>query len=96
MAFYKDKLVVMLEILKDQVMDLQDKWLAQIEQSREGSTQIDMSKEIMRMIQRFLMQILYGANIDDTMITIQARTDKFGVFAPKEFTLSNAIEECFE
>ena len=77
-------------------METQTKWLAQIEQGKDGSTQIDMSKEVMRIIQRFLMQILFGANIDDTMITIQARTEKFGVFAPRQFTLSNAIEECFE
>ena len=42
------------------------------------------------------MHILFGADIDDSKIVINARSDTFGVYVPKELTLSEAIEESFE
>ena len=48
-AFYKDKLVHMLDVLKERVLDTQNKWLTAIaaaESSEDGSIEIDMTKEI--------------------------------------------------
>ena len=54
-----------------------------------------MSKEFLRIFQKFLMHVLFGADIDAFMrVEIMARGEKD--YVAKECTLSEAIEETWE
>ena len=46
-AFYKDRLVHMLDILKECVLETQANWVARIDASSTSSTQIDFSHDIL-------------------------------------------------
>ena len=47
-AFYKERLVHMMDVLKDTVLDEQRKWIKEIEDSPEGFTEVDLSKEVLK------------------------------------------------
>ena len=95
-AFYKDKLVVMLEeTLKQHMSSASDLWLSQMQEGR--PIRMDMSKVFLRIFQKFLMHILFGADIDAfTKVMIMARIENSHDYFAKECTLSEAIEETWE
>ena len=72
-AFYKDKLIVLLDSLKVYMHEAQKGWLDQIRTSSSSSVQIDMSKEILYILERFLTHVILGAKVDDLKIDIQTR-----------------------
>lgn len=70
-------------------------WLSKIKTSDSATLEIDMSKEFLRIFQKFLMHVLFGADIDAFMrVEIMARGEKD--YVAKECTLSEAIEETWE
>ena len=69
-AFYKEKLVPMLENLKYYVIEQQKKWLSEIKESKEDRTTIDLSRDILRIQQTFFSHIIFGTNIDDIKVKI--------------------------
>ena len=69
-AFYKDKLIVMLEKLKDYTIQTQQLWIERIRESKDGSTQIDMSREFLHLLEKFLLHIVFGANMDSFEVTL--------------------------
>ena len=69
-TFFKSRLVIMLATLKEYTMEAQQRWLSEIKASQDGSTQINMSREILHILQRFLMHCIFGTNIDSTKLTI--------------------------
>ena len=76
-AFYKDRLVHMLDALKDKVFDAQNEWLNQIRDSDTNSTTIDLSKDILKIFQKFLAHIIYGdEEINSLKIMMIHRTKK--------------------
>ena len=72
-AFYKDKLIPMLENLKHYTLVQQSKWLTQIEQSPDKTTKIDMSREMLRILQNFFSHIIFGTNVDNIKIRMQSK-----------------------
>ena len=69
-TFFKDKLIVMLDKLKEYAQEQQQKWLNEIRSSKDGTTKIDISKEVLHIFQKFMMHIVFGKNIDDQKVMI--------------------------
>lgn len=46
-AFFKDRLIVMLEKFKDYTSQAQERWLDKINESERGFAKIDMTREIL-------------------------------------------------
>ena len=65
----------MLDTLISTVLESQSKWTAQIEESKDGCAVVDISKEVIKIFQKFLMLILLGEDIDSDQVEIQARAD---------------------
>ena len=94
-AFYKDRLVHMLEALKDKVFDVHSQWLSSIE--KDGSTKIDLSTDIIKIFQRFLAHVIFGdEELSFEMIEIKILDPKTGVYKAKSIPLCEAVEECFQ
>ena len=47
-AFYKDRLVHMLDVLKEQLLQTQADWISMIDASKDGSVEIDISREVLK------------------------------------------------
>ena len=54
-----------------------------------------MSKEFLRIMQKFLMHILFGTDIDSTRLIVNQRPHVGVPFTEKECSLSEAMEETF-
>ena len=50
----------MIGALKDKVFDAQNKWLSEMEKSKDGSTNINLTTDILKIFQRFLAHIVFG------------------------------------
>ena len=72
-AFYKDKLISMLDILKDYVFEAQNRWLAEMKASDEKSTKIDLTKEILQIKTRFINHIIFGSNVDEIKVPFKSK-----------------------
>ena len=94
-TFFKDKLIVMLDKLKDYSMEQQKKWLEEIRASKDGSTKIDMSKEVLHLFQKFLMHIVFGKNIDDVKVMIEVQENPAEPYKMQEMSISDANEQCW-
>lgn len=95
-AFYKDKTVHMLDVLKMYIKRPQDKWLAEIEASPTASTKIDIGKEFLYIFQKFFLHIVFGADLDSLLVKImEQQGEGTSIFKAKELGLSEAIEETF-
>lgn len=92
-AFYKDRLVHMLETERDIVLKIQANWIAQIDASKDGSVEIDLSKDVIKIFQKFLIMVIFGEDIDDQAINIQKYITTDGGFEPATMGLSDALEE---
>jgi len=62
-AFYKERLVHMVEVLKDKLQDSCTNWLQEIE--RDGSTEIDISVELRNIFTKNIIQIAFGEDISN-------------------------------
>ena len=49
------------------------KWLQEIRASSDGTTKIDMSVEIAKIMQKFLMHIIFGRNVDDMKVMVEIK-----------------------
>ena len=94
-TFFKAKLQVMLELLKKYTLEQQEIWLKECRASPDGSTKMDMSREILHILQRFLMHIVFGTNIDSTRLMIQVKEKPTEEFKLKSLNLSDANESCW-
>ena len=68
----------MLEVLKDIVHEVMDEWQHRIEAGGESQAiEIDLSKDILKIFQRFLLLIIVGEDIDKTQdgVEIMVRTE---------------------
>ena len=64
--------------------------------SPSGTTTIDMSAELLRILQNFLLQIMVGANLNSMSFSMICRKDSKEPFAPREMKLYEAIDLVFE
>ena len=69
-AFYKDKLTLMLDNLKDYLLVASADWLEKISKSSQKSVTIDMSREIPSTLHKFFTHMMFGKNIDEDKLTI--------------------------
>ena len=87
----------MLNVLKDYLQGACEKWLAEIEASPDSRTQIDISRDFLRIFQKMFLHVIYGADIDSFSVKIQKRQkNKAADYERKELSLSDAVEEVFQ
>ena len=98
-AFYKDRLVHMIEALKEKVFEQQNEWLSEITQNsdKDGSVTIDLGHEVLKIFQRALAHIIFGdEELNSEEIEITHRTKDGGGFEQRTVQFSDAIEEIFQ
>ena len=97
-AFYKDRLVHMLDIIKMKVTESITRWLEEIDKSSDGSTQIDITKEFEAIFAKNIIHISFGEDINDELIPINMRTDIQGNMPTKreKVKLNIALQETFD
>jgi len=80
----------MLDLLKDAVHKTQNRWAADIRSSKSASTKLDMSTEILHLVQLFLRVVLFGTDVDTAVprVTIQTRKSSSDSFSSEEMPLS--------
>lgn len=64
-AFYKDRLVHMLELLKDKIEEDCDRWTEQIDRSYYKKITVDFSKIFNELFAKNIIHISFGENISD-------------------------------
>ena len=95
-AFYKDKLVVMLETMKDILGERFDKWTGYIEESPDKTHTIDISTEFMDIMAHNIITVAFGEDINDELFELECRVTPGGKeFVTKKVSLGVAIQECF-
>ena len=82
-AFYKDKLVVLLQTLQRYVHAAQKDWLDFIAMSDNKSVKMDMSKEFMQIMMKFLTHVLFGWNVEKIKVTILSNQNTTGKYQAK-------------
>ena len=79
-AFYKDRLIVLLDNLKDCMKKKQDGWLKAIHDSPSGVAQINLSDSVLGILEQFLAFILLGIDNEELYLDVMARKDKTGPY----------------
>jgi len=83
-------------LLKDHMQKTMQGWLEQIRTSESGSVNMDLSKTMLRLMQKYLLHVVFGSDIDDeTKLTIMMKEGNDSAFVPQECTLSEAVAEVF-
>ena len=95
-AFYKDKLLVLLETLKDLMLSECDKWKAEMQASSDGTTRFNMSVKFLNILQEFLLQILLGSRCEQIKIKMIDRKGERSPWETLEVSLPEAIMICFD
>ena len=84
-----------MDLLKNHIQKTMQVWLDQIRSSETQSINMDLSKTMLRLMQKYILHVVFGSDIDDEaklMIMIQ---QKDYTFAPQECTLSEAVDVVF-
>ena len=101
-AFYRERMVNMLEVLKEKIGEACDHWSQQIaaEAETEGgekSIVIDIAHEIRKIFARNIIHIAFGEDIEDEKFELHMRGDlQANTFVPKQVSMSDAISETFD
>ena len=91
-AFYKERLTMMLEVLKNKIMDAVSKWDEEIKKSPNSTTMIDIAYEFERIFSRNIITIAFGEDISDEKFTIMVETKSGSKkFQPKVVSIREAI-----
>ena len=75
-AFYKERLVHMVEILKEKLEENCLTWIEEIKKSEGGYTEIDLPKVFRMMFTRNIIHISFGEDISQEEIEIWYAKDK--------------------
>lgn len=96
-AFYKERLVHMLEVLKDKTAAKCENWLTQMTPSH-NSTVIDISKVFSNLFARSIIHIAFGEDISDQKLRLFHKTDLEGLtpMVETEMTFDFAIDRVME
>lgn len=86
----------MLDIFKETFFETQSRWLAEIEASKTGSIEIELTTDILKIFQKFLLQVIFGESLDDISVSVEYRRQGSGGTEKKEVSMSEAINEVFE
>lgn len=97
-AFYKDKVVHMLQILKIKITESFQNWMQAIDQSGDGSVTIDITQEFELIFARSIIHIAFGEDINDEEIEVYMRTDPDcqKPFKKQSVKLNTALKELFD
>ena len=86
-AFYKDRLVVMLETLKELTHMTFAKWME--EAKRKGHHEVDMATEFSEILTRNIIHVSFGEDLSDNLITLMVKEgDRY---VSKEMAIKDAI-----
>ena len=87
----------MLESLKDKTEALCEGWLAEIDKTK-GTTEIDISKEFIKLFGKNIIHIAFGEDIADHKLKIMVEKDLNGIspMVEKELTLVECFDEIFD
>ena len=94
-AFYKDRLVQQLDVLKEQLLQTQADWVSMIDASKDGSVEIDISKEILKIFERFISQVIFGEDINHLTMPVIVRTND-GSETIRQMGVCDAFETAFD
>ena len=86
-AFYKDRLVHMLETLKDITERTFSKWAAKVKEN--GLHEIDMATEFGEILTRNIIHVSFGEDLSDEEITLKVRMGD--TYVDKKMTVKDAI-----
>ena len=102
-AFYKERLVHMLEVLKGKISADCEDWVAQMTPSLDmnpchNSTVIDISRVFARLFARNIIHIAFGEDISERKLTVLHKTDLEGLtpMVETEMTFAEAIDRVYE
>ena len=91
-AFYKDKLDAMLEVLKGQTNRRLSIWLKEMEQSADGSANIDINYEFERLFSRNIVEISFGEDVSDNRFDfLKVKEGTFDELYTKKVSIREAI-----
>ena len=96
-AFYKERLIHMLEVFKDKTAAHCENWLQQMTPD-ENSTVIDISKVFSNLFARNIIHIAFGEDISDQKLKLFNKTDLEGLtpMVETEMTFDLAIDRVME
>ena len=96
-AFYKDRLMIMTEVLREKIEAVLQKWIKAIESSEDKSYLIDITVEFERVFARNLIHIAFGEDINDNLFDLDMRRTKAGKsFVKRKVTMAEALNEVNE
>ena len=96
-AFYKDRLMIMTEVLREKIEAVVQKWIKAIESSEDKSYLIDITVEFERVFARNLIHIAFGEDINDNLFDLDMRRTKAGKsFVKRKVTMAEALNEVNE
>ena len=90
-AFYKERLVQMIEVLKEKVVDSVEKFRQEIKDSNESFTIMDFEKEFSSMLSRNIIHICFGVDLHDKKFEMRVQETKGGPWVDREFNIPEAI-----
>ena len=91
-AFYKDKLVIMNEVLRSKIEGAAQKWIKEIEASSDKSTTIDITVEFERIFARSIITIAFGEDISGELFDLEMRKATGG-FETRKVNIMEALTE---
>ena len=81
-AFYKDRLALMMVVLKEKLKNLVTNWIEEIESNPKGETVIDMALVFEKLFCGNIVHISFGEDVSDILIDTDWPTE----FGGTEFT----------
>jgi cytochrome P450 len=96
-AFYKERLIHILEILKDHIEEDCQKWAAEIATSSDGTTVINITDAFKTLFAKKIVHNLFGEDITEQKVTLSTYVD-FEMKLPKqdkEMSFALAMNEVF-
>ena len=96
-AFYKEKLVNMLEVMKNIVEKRFEELLGQIKTSPSQSHTVDISTLFLEIMSENIITVAFGEDINDELFELKMRrTPQSSEFEARKVNLSKGISECWE
>lgn len=86
-SFYKERLVFMLETLKDKTESTFNKWTEEI--TKKGSVEINMAKEFSEILARNIIHVCFGEDLSDELFSLKVKEGND--YVVKEMTVKEAI-----
>ena len=82
----------MLEKFKEYTSQAQKRWTDMINESQKGYAEIDMTQEILKILNQGLLHIVFGTNMDSNKVLIDFQETTTEPCKQKEFGINDAVE----